>query len=212
MAKTGMFCQSSVGRTWTDRHRQSRHRRTTWCELSPPVTDCGILPAQSVSPGVGRLYPQGGPRQGRKNRLAPRSAGSRSYANRRRMKGARGKNLARWRAEKVERSMAHSYETGGLRRVHRRGHSNILKRVLVHAAALNLGLVMRKICGQGTPRGLQGRSRRFILALISAFWNRAMVFAASIVPWPRFIRSWSASLAPPETLIIRGKLAFTTGC
>lgn len=135
-----------------------------------------------------------------------------TYANHRRMKGARGKQLARLRAEKVERSMAHSYETGGLRRIHLRGHSNILKRILVHTAALNLGLVMRKLCGQGTPRGLQGRSRRLILALISAFWTHAVVFAASIVPWPRVPRSSSARLAPPENLLYRGKLAFTTGC
>ena len=51
-----------------------------------------------------------------------------TYANHRRMKGARGKRLARWRSEKVERTMAHSYETGGLRRIHLRGHHNILKR------------------------------------------------------------------------------------
>ena len=57
-----------------------------------------------------------------------------TYANHRRMKGARGKRLARWRSEKVERTMAHSYETGGLRRVHLREHRNILKRALIHIA------------------------------------------------------------------------------
>jgi hypothetical protein len=62
----------------------------------------------------------------------------------------------RQRGEKVERSFAHCYETGGMRRVHLRHHRNILKRLLVHVAAFNLGLVMRKLLGRGTPRGLQG--------------------------------------------------------
>ena len=42
-------------------------------------------------------------------------------------------------------------------RVYLRGHSNILKRVLIHTAALNLGLLMRLVVGVGTPRSLQGR-------------------------------------------------------
>src|ERR1035441_490060 len=46
------------------------------------------------------------------------------YANRRRIRGERGKRLLRQRGEKVERSFAHCYETGGMRRVHLRRHSN----------------------------------------------------------------------------------------
>ena len=79
------------------------------------------------------------------------------YANRRRVRGARGKRLLRCRCQYVERSFAHMYETGGLRRTHLRGHQNILKRLLVHAGAFNLGILMRKMFGHGTPRGLQGR-------------------------------------------------------
>jgi hypothetical protein len=37
------------------------------------------------------------------------------------------------------------------------GHENVLKRLLVHAGAFNLGLWMRTLFGVGTPRGLQGR-------------------------------------------------------
>ena len=48
-----------------------------------------------------------------------------TYANHRRMKGTCDKRLSRWRCEKVERRMAHSYETGGLRRIYLRGHRNI---------------------------------------------------------------------------------------
>jgi len=43
------------------------------------------------------------------------------------------------RGERVERSFAHLYETGAMRRTRLRGHSNILKRLLIHAGAFNLG-------------------------------------------------------------------------
>jgi transposase len=78
------------------------------------------------------------------------------YANRRRIRGERGKRLHRMRGELIERPFAHLYETGGMRRTHLRGHTNILKRLLIHAAGFNLGLVMRNSIGVGTPRGLQG--------------------------------------------------------
>jgi transposase len=83
------------------------------------------------------------------------------YANRRRIHGARGKRLLRRRGELLERPCAHLYETGGLRRTHVRGHGNVLKRLLVHASAFNLGLWMRTLFGIGTPRALQGRSAAF---------------------------------------------------
>ena len=44
-----------------------------------------------------------------------------------------------------------------MRRVHLRGHTNILKRLLIHIGGFNLGLLMRQLIGVGTPRGLQGR-------------------------------------------------------
>ena len=84
------------------------------------------------------------------------------YRNRRRIRGARGKRLLRLRGERLERPFAHLYETGRMRRVHLRGHENILKRVLLQAGACNLGLLMRRLVGVGTPRSLQGRA----LALI----------------------------------------------
>jgi hypothetical protein len=50
-----------------------------------------------------------------------------------------------------------TYMTRGMRRTHLRGHTNILKRLLIHTGGFNLGLVMRHLTGVGTPRGLQGR-------------------------------------------------------
>jgi transposase len=87
------------------------------------------------------------------------------YANRRRIRGERGKRLQRMRGELLERPFAHLYETGGMRRTHLRGHTNILKRLLIHAAGFNLGLVMRTSFGVGTPRGLQAALRALLGSL-----------------------------------------------
>src|SRR5207237_1545898 len=73
----------------------------------------------------------------------------------------------RQRGERLERPFAHLYETGRMRRVHLRGHTNILKRVLLHTAALNLGLLMRTLFGVGTPRSLQGRAAAFVCCVWS---------------------------------------------
>ena len=78
------------------------------------------------------------------------------YSNRRRTRGRRARRLLKMRGERIECSFAHMYETGGLRRMHLRGHDNIRKRILVHAGAFNLGLLMRSMFGRGTPRGMQG--------------------------------------------------------
>ena len=95
------------------------------------------------------------------------------YVNRRRIRGRRGKALLRRRGELVERSFAHCYETGRMRRTHLRGHPKILKRLLIHVAAFNLGLLMRKVFGLGTPRGAQDRPGRLsaaILGFVRALW------------------------------------------
>jgi transposase len=86
------------------------------------------------------------------------------YANRRRIRGKRGLRLLRQRGEKLERWNQHLFDRGGMRRLHLRGRENILKRLAVHSGAANLGLLMRKLFGKGTPRGLAGR----ISAAISA--------------------------------------------
>ncbi len=96
------------------------------------------------------------PNRGRRKWKGKRDAQQAVYGNRRRIKGERGKRLLRERGEKLERTFAHLLGSGGLRRVHVRGHEEIRKRMLVHAAAFNLSLVMRTCLGFGTPRGLQG--------------------------------------------------------
>jgi transposase len=118
------------------------------------------------------------PDRGRRNWQDNPEARDAVYRNRRRIRGVRGRRLMRRRGELLERPFAHMYETGAMRRVYLRGHENILKRVLVHAGALNLGLLMRTLFGVGTPRSLQGRVAAFLLALWSfvrpseTFWAR----------------------------------------
>jgi transposase len=91
------------------------------------------------------------------------------YANRQRLQRPKGKQLLRKRGELIERSFAHCYETGGMRRTHLRKHDNILKRLLIHVAGANLGLLLRTQYGSGTPRSLQGLSfmLRFFVALVA---------------------------------------------
>lgn len=100
-----------------------------------------------------------------------------------------------------------------MRRVQLRGHTNILKRLLIHTAGFNLGLLMRQLIGVGTPRGLQGRLTALLgvlLTLIGATWQMA------ISPHPSLSLSSirrHASIAR-DTLVSVGawKTGFTTGC
>jgi transposase len=101
------------------------------------------------------------------------------YANRRRIRGERGKRLLRSRGELLERPCAHLYETGGLRRVQVRGHENVLKRLLVHAGAFNLGLWMRTLFNVGTPRSLQGRAAVLSVVLIT-LWRFPHISIAAV--------------------------------
>jgi hypothetical protein len=94
--------------------------------------------------------------------------------------GLRSKELQRTRSELTERSMAHMYETGGMRRVHLKGRSNILKRLLVHAGGFNLALVMRKLVGVGKPRRLQGLSLQLLTLLARLF---SWLWVASRSSW-----------------------------
>jgi transposase len=91
------------------------------------------------------------------------------YRNRRRIRGDRGQRLLRRRGEYLERPNAHLYETGGMRRTYLRGHDNILKRVLIHTSGFNLGLIMRRLIGVGTPRGLQGHLAAVLATLLIVF-------------------------------------------
>jgi len=91
------------------------------------------------------------------------------YANRRRIRGDRGKRLLARRGEFLERTFAHCYETGGMRRLHVRGDDNIKKRLLLQAAAFNFSLMMRKLFGAGTPRGFADLVAALCLAILGSW-------------------------------------------
>lgn len=97
------------------------------------------------------------------------------YRNRRRRRGAHSKRLHRKRAELVERSFEHVLDDGGMRRAHLRGGENIAKRYLIHTAGFNLGLIMRKLTGFGTPKGwadARREAQRRWRALCEWLWKR----------------------------------------
>jgi transposase len=106
--------------------------------------------------GVRTYIPE--PDRGRRNWEDREVEQKRTYENRRRVRGNRGQRLQKVRSELTERSFAHLYDTGGMRRLYLRGRDNILKRLLVHAAAFNISLILRRQLGVGKPRALQGLS------------------------------------------------------
>lgn len=115
------------------------------------------------------------PDRGRRNWSGKSEEREAVHGNRRRIRGERGKQLLRQRAMMLERSFAHSLETGGMRRVYLRGRENILKRFLVHSAALNLGLLLRLKYGHGTPRGLTGASEHYFAAQLALLSGQMML-------------------------------------
>jgi transposase len=116
------------------------------------------------------------PERGRRNWSGKAEQQRRVYANRRRVRAARSKRLQKLRGELCERSFAHCYETGGMRRMYVRGTDNVLKRVLVQAAAFNIGLLLRKLSRWGKPRQAQGRLNRIqaLFSAIAALFNVSM--------------------------------------
>ena len=80
-------------------------------------------------------------------------------------------------------------ETGGMRRVWVRGHENVRKRVLIQAAACNIGLLLRRLTGVGTPRSLQGRAVSAICRLIGRLIMARTARRASARPLSRPARS-----------------------
>ncbi len=139
------------------------------------------------------------PNRGRRNWKGKQGARHAVYLNRRRIRGQRGRALVRRRGEQLERPFALAYETGRLRRVHLRGRVNILKRVLIHTAALNLGLLMRTMLGVGTPRSLQGR----ILSLSGRLFGQFLSLVTVQVQFYKhsvrhsFILQWQVSGCMP---------------
>ena len=134
------------------------------------------------------------------------------YLNRRRVRGEYGKNLLRRRGELVERSFAHCYDTGGMRRIHLRGHKNILKRQLIHVGAFNLSLILRQLMGAGTPREWTNRGSVLVLLLYvlrtrPERWNRLSETRISYRA-----RDLAARLSRTRRWPCRKLATYATGC
>jgi transposase len=148
------------------------------------------------------------PDRGRRDWSTQPDAQAPVYRNRRRMRGPRGRRLMRQRGERIERSFAHLYDTGGMRRTHLRGHQNILKRLLIHAGGFNLGLLIRSILGVGTPRGLQGRLAAVLAAVATLIAVARHRFTEIRAVW-REIAAMSDCVAVPTTLVVNSSAAAT---
>ena len=131
------------------------------------------------------------PARGRRNWKGKEEEQKQVYANRRRVRGKRSKRLQRKRTELTERSMAHMYETGGMRRVHLKKRDNILKRLLVHAGGFNLALMMRNSIGIGKPRRLQGTFAGILAGL-----------GLLLLPaWPVLRRAFRFNITQPQPAV-----------
>src|ERR1035441_4729001 len=117
------------------------------------------------------------PDRGRRNWAGKRAEQAAVYANRQRIGRHRGRQLQRRRGELVERTFAHAYETGALRRLYVRGHQHVQRRLLLQAAGCNLSLLLRKRTGAGTPRALRDVVTRLFSILLRLISTRNAIFA-----------------------------------
>ncbi len=163
------------------------------------VKDCGV-----------RSYMPEKNQKGRRNWQGKREQQQAVYQNRRRVRGAHGKKLLRRRGELIERSFAHCYETGGMRRCHLRGHQNILKRQLIHVGAFNLSLILRKSLGAGTPRQLKNRAQQCLQRLFAAW--RSLIRRPLSLTSDSGVAFAQPSLIRPRCRYHRNRTTFTTGC
>src|SRR6266446_4476221 len=126
--------------------------------------------SNDVAVGFGELEVRtyiGEPERGARNWEGKQAEQEAVYANRRRIRGERGKRLQRQRGEKIERNFAHQFDTGGMDRLYVRGIENVHKKLLIQAAACNLALLMRSIYGVGKPRAAHDQSVEVIFAILA---------------------------------------------
>jgi transposase len=112
-------------------------------------------------------------------------------ANRRRLRGKKGRQLNRWRSERCERTFAHVCETGGGRRTWLRGQTNVSKLHTLRCAAYNLGLLLRKVWGLGKPRSAKPGAAAVFLALLALWVMAAGIAGRSVNP----VASWLCDVA-----------------
>ena len=184
--------------------RQDRHART---QPPRPSSRCPVrgFPATCRSRIAGDSAGKGEP-----------LARALVYRNRRPIRVPEGHACCDSAANGSSAPNAHLYEPGGMRRVYLRPHTNILNCLLVQASGFNLGFLMRKVTGVGTPRSLQSRVEALFVALIvllNGLWRPVACIRPAISPGspdPARIgrTTWRHQLGP--TALRRGHSA--TGC
>jgi len=209
----------------TLKEAQANAESITECGVEEVVADKGyhsgptLIDLQEAS--VRTYIPE--PERGRRKWGGRETEKQRVYANRHRVKGKRGKELQKLRSELTERSFAHMYETGGMRRVHLRGQNNILKRLVIHAVGFNLALLVRDQYGIGKPRTLQGTSELALLLQIAVIAlcavcmeeemgsedSALLTFGRNETPFPPVcLRPFSAAICNRKLQ----RVTSTTGC
>ena len=155
-------------------------------EIQEAVADKGYHATDTIelaeSVGVRTYIPERKIKGQRNWRDVPAEKRRAVLNNRRRVRGARSKRLQRLRSELVERSFAHVCDTGGARRSWLCGIEKVQKRYLLAAVARNLGLVMRKLFGIGTPRGLQAEGGLVVFAWFVQFHIHGLLHRWHRVP------------------------------
>jgi transposase len=160
-------------------------------QIEEAVADKGYHKAETLQTvqevqGVRTYIPEQTYRGRRRWRDKPHGQQATVYANRRRVRGKRGRQLGRWRSERVERSFAHTCETGGARRTWLRGVVNVSKSYLCRAAAHNLAVIMLTLFGIGTARSLQAGMGMLVVFLLVLWWlqlRRSRSFALLVPGW-----------------------------
>src|SRR5260370_1256794 len=163
LCEAGMAVAEQVGRE--AELRPDEAPKVNVAGIEETVTDkgyhSGAVVKRMKAYGVRSYIPEKKPK-GRRNWAGKAEEQQAVYANRRRVRSEYGRSLLRRRGELVERSFAHCYETGALRRCHLRGQENILKRQLVHVGAFNLSLILRPLLAARTPRDWKSHFGRFV--------------------------------------------------
>lgn len=135
------------------------------------------------------------------------------YANRRRIRGERGKRLQRQRGEKIERNFAPQFDSGGMDRLYVRGLENVHKKLLLQAAACNLALLMRSLHGAGKPRAAHHRVVEAVFAIL-AFLKATERVSELWWTYPGAVRR-QTSFFPPQSRLLpasRKSGGLDTGC
>jgi transposase len=179
---------TSIGVTWKEAQANAALLNERGVEevVADKGYHSGAVLVDLQAEGVRSYIPE--PERGRRNWEGKQQQQKPVYGNRRRVSGRRGKDLQKLRSERMERSFAHMYETGGMRRTHLRKHNNILKRLLFHAVGFNLALLLRERFGIGKPRTFQGAGSDPVLLLrlswsaVFAVWIESDEFRESEVP------------------------------